>query len=208
MRAHYFKVMLVIVVAFVPLISQGCMRINFIGEGREEKEKRSGAVQPKGLLDEEPRKDIQEGVSLEIRFAGITYRGDLAFNVEINSRSAKLGQYPLDKDSTLANDRGPQVQATKWEIWLLTDHQVFGTIYFPAKDASGSPLLAQGVRNVTLKIEKLAGIPERVFQWDVASGSAGGKAIEKIFWADNDGEMHVSFPALWRAIKNNLRQIQ
>ena len=208
MRADYFKVMLVIVVAFVLLIGQGCMRINFIGGGSEDKEKRSKAVQPQGLLDEAPRKDIQEGVSIEIRFAGITYRGDLAFNVEINSRSAKLGQYPLDKDSTFANDRGTRVQATKWEISLLTGHQVFGTIYFPAEDASGSPLLAEGVRNVTLKIGKLGGIPERVFQWDVASGSAGGKAIEKICWADDDGEMHVSFPALWRAIKNNLRQIQ
>jgi len=208
MRAHYFKVMSVIVVAFVLLISQGCTRINFITEGREDKEKRSKAVQPKGLLDEASRIDTQGEVTIEIKFAGLTYREDLAFNVKMDSHSVKLGQYPLDKMSTLSNDKGLQVKASKWEITLLIDHQAFGTIYFPTKDASGSPLLAEGVRNVTLKIEKLAGIPERVFQWDVASGSAGGKAIEKILWADNDGEMHVSFPALWRAIKSNLRQIQ
>ena len=59
MGAHYFKVMLLIVVAFVLLISQGCLRINFVNEGREDKEKGSKAVQPKGLLDEASRIDTQ-----------------------------------------------------------------------------------------------------------------------------------------------------
>lgn len=217
MRAHYFKVMLVIVVAFVLLINQGCMRIHFIGEGREDKEKRSKAVQPKGLLDEAPRTDTQGEVTIEIKFAGLTYREDLAFNVKMDSHSVKLGQYPLDKMSALSNDKGIRVQASKWEISLLTDHQVFGTIYFPSKDTSGNLLLAPGVTNVTLTMEvpigtpeivELGGTPKRIFQWNVPPGSEGKKATEKIFWADDDGGMHVSFPALWRAIKNNLRQIQ
>jgi hypothetical protein len=184
MRAHYFKVMLVIGVAFVVLISQGCMRINFIGEGREEKEKRSGAVQPKGLLDEASRIDTRGEVTIEIKFAGLTYREDLAFNVKMDSHSVNLGQYPLDKMSALSNDKGIRVQASKWEVSLLIDHQVFGTIYFPSKDTSGHLLLAPGVTNVTLTMEGPIGTPERVevelgrsskwmFQWNVPPGSEG-----------------------------------
>ena len=222
MRAHDFKITSVMVIAFVLIFSQGCMRTNFIGEGREDradKEKGSKAVQPKGLLDEASRIDTRGEVTIEIKFAALTSRGDLAFNVKMDSYSVKLGQYPLDKMSALSNDKGIRVQASKWEISLLIDRQVFGTIYFPSKDTSGHLLLAPGVTNVTLTIEVPIGIPEIaevelgrspkwMFQWNVPPGSEGKKAIENIFWANDDGDMHVSFPALWRAIKNNLRQIQ
>jgi hypothetical protein len=193
------------------------MQMNLIGEGREEKEKRSKSIQPQGLLDEAPRMDTQREVTIEIKFAGLTYREELAFNVKIDTHSAILAQYPLDKMSVLFNDRGIQIQPSKWEISLLTDRRVSGTLYFPTKDTSGNLLLAAGVRNVTLRIEmpinpsemiELGGTPKRIFQWNVPPGDGGKRAVEKVFWADNDGDMHVSFPALWRAIQNNLRQIQ
>ncbi len=212
MRVHYLRIILLLMIVFVLLISQGCMRINFIGAGQEDKEKRSKAVQPNSLLDESPRKDTQGDVTIEIRFAGITYRGDLAFNVEINNRSAKLGQYPFDKNSTLANDLGTQVQASMWEISFMSvsGATLAGTIYFPAKDASGKPLISQGVRDLTLRIEDLAGISERVFQWSISPGQGreGKRTIDKILWVDEDGVMHFSFPSLWRGIKNTFRQIQ
>jgi hypothetical protein len=212
MRVHYLRIILVLMIAFVLLISQGCMRINFIGEGRKDKERQEKSAQPKGPLDEEPRIDTQGDVAVEIRFAGITFREDLAFNVEIKNRSAKLGQYPFDKNSTLANDLGTQVQASMWEISFISasGDTLSGTIYFPAKDASGKPLISQEVRNLTLKIEDLAGIPERVFQWSISPGQGreGERTIEKILWVDEDGVMHLSFPSLWRGIKNTFRKIQ
>ena len=217
MRAHDFKITSVMVIAFVLIFNQGCMRINFVSENREDKEKGSKVVQPQGLLDEASRIDTQGEVTIEIKFAGPTYREDLAFNVKMEPHSVKLSQYPLDKMSTLSNDKGIQVQASKWEISLLTDHQVFGTLYFPSKDTSGNLLPAPGVTNVTLTIEvpigapervELGGTPKRIFQWNVPPGSEGKKATEKILWANNGGDMHVSFSTLWRTIKNNLRQIQ
>ena len=210
MRVHYLRIILVLMIAFVLLISQSCMRINFNGEGRKDKERQEKAAQPKGLLDEEPRIDTQGDVTVEIRFAEITFREDLAFNVEIKNRSAKLDQYPFDKNSTLANDQGTQVQAFMWEISFISVNTLSGTIYFPSKDASGKLLISQEVRNLTLKIEYLAGIPERVFQWSISPGQGreGGKTIEKILWVDEDGVMHLSFPSLWRGIKNTFRKIQ
>lgn len=212
MRVHYLRIILVLMIAFVLLISQGCMRINFIGEGRKDKERQEKAAQPKGPLDEESRIDTQGDVTVEIQFAGLTHRGDLAFNVKIDTHSVKLSQYKLDKMSFLANDQGTQVQASMWEISFISvsGDILSGTIYFPSKDASGKLLISQGVRNLTLKIEDLAGIPERVFQWSISRGQGreGERTIEKILWVDEDGVMHLSFPSLWRGIKNTFRQIQ
>ena len=210
MKPRYFKIVLVMVVVFALLISQGCMRVNFIGAGREDKKEHLKKIPPRGPLDEESRTDTRGNMTIEINFAGITYRGDLAFNVKMHSYSVILGQYPLDKISMLSNDRGIQIQASKWEISLLTDRQVLGTLYFPAKDTSENILLAAGVRNVTLTIEmpirvpeivELGGTPKWIFQWKLPSGSEGKKAIERIYWPHGDGDMHVSFPALWRAIR-------
>jgi len=199
-------------IAFVLLISQGCMRINFIGEGRKDKERQEKAAQPKGPLDEEPRIDTQGDVTVEIQFAGITFREDLAFNVKMDAHSVEIVRYRLNKMSTLANDQGTQVQPSMWEISFISvsGDTLSGTIYFPSKDASGKPLISQGVRNLTLQIEDLAGIPERVFQWSISPGQGreGERTIEKILWVDEDGVMHLSFPSLRRGIKNTFRKIQ
>ncbi len=177
MKVQYLKFFLVLMIAFVLLISQGCMRINFIGEGREDKERQEKADQPKGPLDEKPRIDTQGDVAVEIQFAGLTHRGEFAFKVEIDNRSTKLGQYAFDKNSTLANDQGTRVQASKWEVSFISvrGYILSGTIYFPSKDASGEPLINQEVRNLTLKIEDLAGIPERVFLWSISRGQRSAR---------------------------------
>ena len=212
MRIHCLKFILVLATALVLLINQGCIRIHFAGEGQEDKGKQLKMMGQKGPLDEEPRIDTQGDVTVEIRFAGITFREDLAFNVKMDAHSVEIVRYRLNKMSTLANDQGTQVQASMWEISFISvsGDTLSGTIYFPSKDASGKPLISQGVRNLTLKIEDLAGIPERVFQWSISPGQGreGERTIEKILWVDEDGVMHLSFPSLWRGIKNTFRQIQ
>ncbi len=165
MRTPSFKIVLVIaMVGF--FFSQGCMRTYFT-EARENKTKLLKVTEQRNLLDDSPRIDSEGDVRVEVRFAGLTFRENLAFSVTMDSRSATFGQYPLAKMATLANDRGAQVQAVMWEILLSIDHRIDGTIYFPSKDASGDALLGEMVRKVTLKIEGLAGIPELVFQWNV-----------------------------------------
>ena len=46
MRVHHLKIILVFVIAFGFLISQGCARIHFTGESREDKERQEKADQP------------------------------------------------------------------------------------------------------------------------------------------------------------------
>ncbi len=167
MRTHSLKIMLVIAMV-VFFLSQGCMRTYF-AEGRENKTELLKVTEQRNLLDDSPRIDSEGDVRIEVRFAGLTYRENLAFSVTMDSRSATLGQYPVAKMATLANDRGAQVQAGMWEILLSIDHRVDGTIYFPSKDAFGNALLAEGARKITLKIKGLGGISEFVFHWKVLS---------------------------------------
>lgn len=161
-------------IAFVFLISQGCMPTNIIGGGQEGREERSKAVRPNSLLDKSPRIDTQGEVIIEIRFAGLTFGGNLAFNVEI-APLVKLGQYSLNQMSTLASDLGTRVQASRWEVSLIvaSGDYLTGVIYFPAQDALARPLISKDVRNLTLNIKNLAGIPERVFRWNISPGHRG-----------------------------------
>lgn len=179
------------------------MRMYFV-EAKEDKGKELKKAGQWRLLDESLRTDSQGDVTIEIRFVGITIREDLAFNVKITGHSVKLGQYPLDKQSILSNDKGKEVQPSKWEISYLSMDGIYGTVYFPAKDASGSPLLAQNVNTVTLTLKELGGIAERVFQWNLEGKGAKGK----IFCFDDDFGMHVSFSNFWRAVKDALKPAQ
>ncbi len=174
--------------AFALLIGQGCAHVHFGDEGREDKDKLPKANRLKGLLDESPREDSQGEVTIKVRFAGVTYREDVAFNVEIGTHAVKVGEYALEEMSTLTNNLGAKVPANKWEITFMSADGIslWGTLYFPSRDASGKPLIGEGVRNLILIIEDLAGIPERVFQWGLPRkhGKWGERTIDKILWVD------------------------
>jgi hypothetical protein len=107
---------------------------------------------------------------VEIQFKELTEKGELAFTVKMNDHVIGINQYALDSLASLGNDKGTEVQASRWQSITLSPQRVSGTLYFPGRNDAGKPLLAQGIRNVTLTIKGLAGIPERVFQWSIISG--------------------------------------
>ncbi len=161
------------------LISPGCMLMYFaddhhsgmMGHGKETHEgKKEGGHQQAILLDKSPRTDSQGGMIVEIQFKELTEKGELAFAVKMNDHVIGINQYALDNLATLGNEQGTEVRASRWQSITLSPQRVSGTLYFPAKDSSGNLLLVHGVRNVTLKIKEMAGIPERIFQWNLASG--------------------------------------
>ena len=163
----------------VVLILQGCMLMHFMddhhsgmmGHGKESHEgKKEGEHQSAVLLDRNLRTDSRGGIIVEIQFRELTEKGELAFTVRMNDHVPGTNEYALDNLAILANDQGIQVQASRWQSITLSAQRVSGTLYFPAKDDSGKPLLGHGVHNMTLTIKGLAGIRERVFRWNVASG--------------------------------------
>jgi len=206
MKGPDLKIFFTFGIVIVLLTSQGCMHINFIGEKEQDKEKHSKAAQAKGQMDGTPRRDTQGEVSVEIQFGGRSGKGEIAFQVKMDAHSIVLSRHPLENLSTLANDQGAKVRASKWEIAGSTDHRVSGTIYFPAQDANGNPMLAPGVTKISLAIRDLGGIPERGFYWNLLPDHSGKRTAEKILWMDDDLGMYVSFSRLWQAIKNTFKQ--
>jgi len=178
------KLIIAIIVLFsLPALS-GCMLMHFIDNhhskmmrhdskgdsGDKHGEIRSRGHQPIHPLDVEPRKDMQGGVAVEIRFAGLMRQGEIAFVVKMNTHSADLTQYSLDQLCTLINDQGIEVKASRWETSRPSGDHVSGTLYFPVQDTSGRMLLAHGVQKLILRFKDVAGISERVFQWNLISG--------------------------------------
>ena len=187
MRFKNLKLMSIsLVLLLILLISPGCMLMHFMGDhddhhegmmGHEtKKQERDGgagghvAHQQAGLLATRLRTDSQGGMIVEIQIKELTEKGELAFAVRMNDHVMETNQYALDNLATLGNDQGTEVRASRWQSITLSAQRASGTLYFPGTDDAGKPLLAQGIRNVTLRIKGLAGIPERVFQWSMISG--------------------------------------
>ena len=182
MKIHNPKI--IVIVPILLLVIQGCMLMHFMDdrhsgrmghetknhEGEKDTWDQTAASQQTDLLDKRLRTDSQGGLIVEIQFKELTEKGELAFAVRMNDHVSGINQYALDNLSTLANDQGTQVQATRWQSITLSTQRVSGTLYFPAKDESGKSLLAHGVRSVTLRIKDMAGISERIFQWNLSSG--------------------------------------
>ncbi len=171
------------ILSLAVLISPACMLMHFMGDHHEgmmgheaknhEKDKDTGghaAHQQAGLLDKRLRTDSQGGITVQIQFKELTEKEELAFMLKLHDHVVGINEYALDNLAILVNDGGTQVQASTWQSIALSPQHVSGTLYFPAKDDAGKPLLGHGVHNMTLTIKGLAGIRERVFRWNVASG--------------------------------------
>jgi len=181
MKNWYLKIIMVVPILLFGL--QGCMLMHLMDdhhsrmmghgtkkhEGQEDTGHQAGVSQQTDLLDKRLRTDSQGGLRVEIQFKEVTEKGELAFAVRMNDHVVGINQYALDNLSTVANDQGTQVQATRWQSIALSPQRVSGTLYFPGKDDSGRPLLPHGVRNVILRIKDIAGISERIFQWNLTS---------------------------------------
>ena len=187
MKATNLKLMLIsLTLLLILLVNPGCMLMHFMGEHGDhhegmmghgskprEKDKDAGgheAHQQAALLDTRLRTDSQGGITVQVQFKELTEEGQLAFAVRMNDHVSGINQYALDNLASLANDQGTEVQASRWQSITLSEQRVSGTLYFPAEDNSGRPVLIHGVRSVTLTIKGLAGIPERIFQWNLVSG--------------------------------------
>ena len=181
MQIWYLKI--IVIVPILLLVLQGCMLRHFMDdhhsgmmghgtknhEGEKETGQQVGASQQTDLLDKRLRTDSQGGLRVEIQFKEVTEKRELAFAVRMSDHVVGINQYALDNLSTVANDQGTQVQAKKWQSIALSPQRVSGTLYFPGKDDSGKSLLAHGARNVTLRIKDMAGVSERIFQWNLTS---------------------------------------
>ena len=69
--------------------------------------------------------------------------------------------YDLTKIATLSSDAGEEVKPVKWSGPSGGGHHVSGTLSFPQLKMRGT--------SVTLVVREIAGVPERIFSWDVSN---------------------------------------
>ncbi|NOZ26654.1 MAG: hypothetical protein GXP39_01195 [Chloroflexi bacterium] len=82
----------------------------------------------------------------------------LHFRVAMNTHSVEL-DYDLTQLAVLRTDRGDEVAPVRWD-GARGGHHVSGVLYFPTIDLDGAQWIEVVIRDV-------AGIPERVFRWDL-----------------------------------------
>ena len=82
----------------------------------------------------------------------------LHFQIAMNTHSVEL-DYDLTKLAVLRTDQGDEATPLRWDGGR-GGHHVNGTLYFSTVDLSGAQWVEVVIRDV-------AGVPERVFRWDL-----------------------------------------
>lgn len=92
--------------------------------------------------------------------------GPIAFKVAMDTHSVDLDRIDLGKVAVLRNDQGREVKPEAWDAPAGGHHRE-GTLLFPSKDGSGSPMVGVGVKALELVIRDVAGVKERVLRWEM-----------------------------------------
>jgi hypothetical protein len=100
----------------------------------------------------------EKGVTVDVRPVQLTPGQSAKFQVRLNTHSGNLGQ-DLAAISTLRDDQGRNYQPANWQGSPPGGHHRRGVLEFPA--------LEGGLRSVTLVISDIAGVPKRIFEWNI-----------------------------------------
>ena len=101
-------------------------------------------------------------VSVSVTWAGST--SGLVFQVALNSHSVNLDAYNLGDLAVLRTGQGLELRPTSW-VAPKGGHHREGTLVFPGQGPDGTDVLTSNVREMTLIIRDIAGVPERTFRW-------------------------------------------
>ncbi len=100
-----------------------------------------------------------------------TWEGEAAgpvFDVALNTHSVDLDGIDLAQSADLRADNGVEVKPAAWEA-PKGGHHRSGVLTFPTTTPDGKPLIAKDTRVLMLTIRGVAGVPERVFRWELSS---------------------------------------
>ncbi len=97
-------------------------------------------------------------VTVDVKPVQLAAGQPATFEIRMNTHSVALDQ-DLVTVSTLQDDQGKTYQPVNWQGSAPGGHHRLGVLSFPA--------LGSGVKSVKLIIRKVAGIPERAFEWRI-----------------------------------------
>ena len=115
----------------------------------------------------------QAGTNTQINDGGqvtvkVTWPGKSAgpvFTLEMDTHMVDLDGYNMHQLAVLRSDQGQELQAMQWNA-PMGGHHRNGTLSFPTTFADGTPVIGSKSHKLTLIIRNVAGIPERMFQWN------------------------------------------
>ncbi len=104
------------------------------------------------------QRNSEGSVTVEVIPSLLALGEPVAFLVAMNTHSVDLSD-DLTKTSVLRDDAGKEYPPTGWEGSAAGGHHRSGTLTFAA--LSGQP------KSVELIVKGLAGVPERIFKWEL-----------------------------------------
>jgi len=96
--------------------------------------------------------------------------GYVLLHVKLDTHSGDLGRYNLAELTSLRLEGG-DYRPSAWEAISDSSHHREGILVFPRQAADGTRLDAGPVAVV---MKGIAGVPERIFRWELAPGVPGG----------------------------------
>lgn len=90
------------------------------------------------------------------------------FDIALNTHSVDLDGIDLAQSADLRTDKGVDVKPAAWEA-PKGGHHRSGVLSFPTTTPDGKPLIANDTRVIQLTVRGVAGVPERVFRWELSS---------------------------------------
>ena len=88
------------------------------------------------------------------------------FGIEMNTHAVDLDGYDLRQLTVLRTGDGTMLQPTDWDAPAGGHHRK-GTLTFPTTNPDGQSVIGPATRTIELVIRDVAGVPERIFRWNI-----------------------------------------
>lgn len=97
-------------------------------------------------------------------------KGELAFQVKLDTHSVDLDQFKLGQISFLQDEKGREYPAKGWQPSQGSGgHHVSGILTFSNLDSEGKEVVPADAAGIKVAVKGLAGVKERLFEWNVSS---------------------------------------
>jgi hypothetical protein len=93
-------------------------------------------------------------------------KGELDFEVRMNTHSVNLDNYKMEELSFLKDDKGNTYKPLGWFNPGGGGHHRFGVIKFSSKDSKGKDIIDKNTKYIHIIIKGVDNVNERSFQWN------------------------------------------
>lgn len=157
-RNSLIKFVLIITILLLIIILVGCSKVSSVLKEQDPlitTEQKPSVISEEGVV-----KTNNEGeVTIDVRYLGFK-ENSISFEIVMDTHSIDLDQYDLGQLSLLKDNKGNEYRPVSWDS-KAGGHHRSGNLTFSLT------VLADKINKIELTIQNIAGIKERVFEWQV-----------------------------------------